>query len=302
MEGERTRAFYIKKVEETQRKFEVQIRALKRGEQLDSNPAERGHSTSLHEAAGTSSALQQQQQQEALNQQVQQATRMYSERLALLEKELMTTAQELGRVKAANLARDREQQHQQQGVYPGHPYSQYPYGAPAGAPYLAPPAPHMPQAYSAPPPAPPSHQQQQARTNADTPPTSPSHQQQQQQHQPDSNKITSSERQELQARHEQRVEELTAAHNAHLSQLTMHWNVEREGLQKRLREEEARCAELRRELMNAVRGAAQSVGGVSGTTGADSTVTVVESKAPEMKQFLVRNDLPFPPLVLQDVF
>lgn len=257
VEAERTRAFYQKKVEDGQRKFDAQLRALKRGEHTDNLDR-------ATPAANQFGAPSSPQQQDVVNQQVQQATRMYTERLALLEKELMVTAQELGRVKAANLAREREQQ----PSYSGYPAYPQPFGAPFTAPYTAP----------QPPPAPPAQPTQPvARTRSDSAGTPTHH---------DSKKMSSSERQELQTKHEQRLEELTAAHNAHLAQLNTQWSIERDGLQKRLREEEARCAELRRELMNAVRGAAQSVG-VPGVAGTTSRVTVVESKAPELKQFLV---------------
>eukprot|EP00128_Syssomonas_multiformis_P009005 Colp12_sorted_trinity150504_noHs@33530 len=82
------------------------------------------------------------------------------------------------------------------------------------------------------------------------------------------------------AAQEQRVSELKAQHAGHVEQLSTQWASERDGLQKRLRDEEERCATLRQELMAAVRSAAfapaQQV----------SHTTQVEMKSPELKQFL----------------
>lgn len=210
-ELERTRAFYTKKVEEGQRKYEAQIRALKRGTTGEDGGAQ-------HAQAATSASLPQTQQQQ-LQEQMQQAAAVYAERIALLERELMSTAEELGRVKAA--------------------------------------------AQSAP---------------ATSKPTQASveHDLHRQQHLV---KVTELERKELLNTHQQRLEEVKAYHAEFVAQLQAQWGTERASLQQRLRDEESRCAELRGELMNAVRGAA------SAPAGAASAVSY--RSAADGKQFAV---------------
>jgi chromosome segregation ATPase len=184
-ELERTRVFYTKKVEEGHRKYEAQIRALKRG------------TAGEEVAVPQSAAVAPQPQQQQLQEQMQQATAVYAERIALLERELMSTAEELGRVKAS--------------------------------------------AQSAP---------QSKPTHAPT-----EHDLYRQQHLV---KVTELERQEMLSTHQQRLEEVKAYHSEFVAQLQSQWGTERASLQQRLRDEEARCAELRGELMSAVRGAASA--------------------------------------------
>lgn len=268
-EMERVRSFYTKKVEDVQRKSESQIRALKRGgPQAQSEEASptRAHVTS-REGFPTGNNLQSQvappplesHQQAHVAQQVQQVTVMYAERLALLEKELMSTAEELGRVKAAALsAKDGHSQPPRPSFLPQPGFSApiVPGGHPAFPAHFpmhmhVPQGPHMHHPGYGAAPGPPLHEGAQ---------------------------VGERER----AAHERTMAELKTQHTAHVEQLSTQWTNERDSLQKRLREEEERCATLRQELMAAVRGAA-----FSAPAQQVSHTTQVEMKSPELKQFLV---------------
>lgn len=96
-ELDRVRAFYKKKVEDLQRKSEAQIRALKRGDALPTASDATAAAAVPPPPAPSELAQQQMQQLEEL----QKLTDHYSERIAMLEGELMATAAELGKVKAA---------------------------------------------------------------------------------------------------------------------------------------------------------------------------------------------------------
>ena len=259
------RTFYTKKVEDVQRKSEVQIRALKRG---GVHASEDGSPSNHHRANAASKegfptgnsqnfpaqAPLQGPQVEQVSKQVQEVAAMYSERLARMEKELMDTAEELGRVKKAALSsRDGHSQRHSFIPPPGFsaPVVQMP-GHPAPMPMHM----HMSHAvpmhpgYGMPHPGP-MPPQDQGRSEADR------------------------------AAQEQRVAELKAQHASHVDQLTAQWSSERDSLQKRLQDEEERCSTLRQELMSAVRGAAFA------PTQQVSHTTQVEMKSPELKQFLV---------------
>jgi chromosome segregation ATPase len=197
-------------VEEGQRKYEAQIRALKRGAAGEEGGGQHAQAAT----AVSASAVQ-------LQEQLQQATKVYAERITLLERELMSTAEELGRVKAAAQS------------------------------------------------APATGKPTQASVEQDL------HRQQQ------LVKVTELERKDLQSTHQQRLEEVKAYHAEFVAQLQSQWGTERASLQQRLRDEESRCAELRSELMSAVRGAATS-------TLAGATSAVSHRSAADGKQFAVR--------------
>ncbi len=285
------RTFYTKKVEEVQRKSEVQIRALKRGAAGGPESESReGFSTApppppSSQPPGQAAAPPlQPHQQERISQQVQQVTAMYSERLALLEKELMSTAEELGRVKAAAMAGPRDSQSQSHSTPSSHSRPSF-LPQPGFSVSGAPPPPPMPMygMPGIPMPMPMPHpgygmhpgMHMQSSMHMSHP------------HGPQGGPMGSQERQELQRTHEQRVAELQTQHTTHVAQLTAQWTAERESLQARLKDEEERCSTLRQELMNAVRGAAFHTSSPQSVT----HTTQLEMKSPELKQFLVRNRL-----------
>lgn len=193
---ERTRTFYEKKVKETQRKADAQMRALKRG---DEQHAEQGEGVSP-EAADQVRQLQQQAQ-------------VYTERIAMLQHELMVTAQELGKYKAAASADH------------GQPRPSYiPRPGSIGTPI-------SPTQYARPQPS--------DRDGVVAP-------------------LGEQERQQLTGMYQARMEELKTHHSSFVAQLQAQWATERSSLQERLRAEEERCADLRKELMEAVRSAAHA--------------------------------------------
>ena len=206
---------------------------------------------------------------------------MYSERLALLEKELMSTAEELGRVKAAAMAGPRDNQSQSHSTPSSHSRPSFlpqPGFSVSGMP---PPPPPMPMYAMPGMPMPMPHPAFGMHPAMHMHPgmhMSPSQG-------PQGGQMGGGERQELQRTHEQRVTELQSQHTTHVAQLTAQWTAERESLQARLKDEEERCSTLRQELMNAVRGAAFHTGSPQSVT----HTTQVEMRSPELKQFLVRN-------------
>lgn len=231
-ELERSRAFYTKKVEDVQRKAEVQMRALKRGED------------------SSSSAVVGHEQQVQLH--VQRATADYTEKIALLERELMSTAEELGRVKAAAVA-----------VTEKHPHVSFiPRPGSISSPIAA------------------SHRMSDRMEHCGVG-ESALHRQQ------DLIRMTQHERDHLCASHEQRIEELKRNHDSYITQLQTQWTAEREGLQRRLKDEEERCTELRKELMDTVRSIAHAPPAGTNATTREAASYVIESKSPDMKQFLV---------------
>ena len=110
-ELERVRGFYTRKVEEVQRKGEAQLRALKRGDPHPATGAATGHVTEEAgdpwDAAGAAPPVLGGEGAGVgvgVHEQVQQVAEYYSQRLNLLEQELMNTAEELGKMKAAATA------------------------------------------------------------------------------------------------------------------------------------------------------------------------------------------------------
>ncbi|KAJ1436618.1 hypothetical protein B484DRAFT_253577 [Ochromonadaceae sp. CCMP2298] len=218
------------------------MRAMKRGDQEEGQDA----------------------QVQAQAQAVAQVTAFYAERLALLEKELLSTSAELGRAKADNARAISVNTTAIAALLPPTPMP-----VSMLAPVPMPPTPPIPPAAM---PAPSGdadvvrHYEQLLRGKE-------------------------GEREAMLGAHEQRMRALREAHDAHCAQLQSAWEREREGLEKRLREEEERCAELRSELMGAARSGllspqAQPQAQVQPQAQPQVEVVYQTQAAPEMRQFL----------------
>jgi small-conductance mechanosensitive channel len=254
-EVERVRAFYTKKVEEVQRKGEAQLRALKRGTEAATAapgtaeaPVRNLFGAQDAEGATQQALTQAQMQVVQLQQQLQQTTGAYSEHLALLERELMSTAEELGRVKAAAGMGSNSVPAVDRASYIPRPGQ-------TGVP-LTPPSGVRPH--------------EGGRPAA----------------------MAESERQQLVAMHQARLDELKAHHADFVSQLKAQWSAEREGLQQRVKEEEARCLELRKELFDAVRAMAHAPVPTAAT--AVPSAAPQPRRGPDVRQFEVSSCLNAP--------
>jgi hypothetical protein len=254
-EVERVRAFYTKKVEEVQRKGEAQLRALKRGTEAATTapgtceaPVRNLFGAQDAEGATQQALTQAQMQVLQLQQQLQQTTGAYSERLALLERELMSTAEELGRVKAAAGMGSSAPAVDRASYIPRPGQTGVPLTPPSGL-----------------------RHQEGARPAA----------------------MAESERQQLVAMHQIRLDELKAHHVDFVSQLKAQWSAEREGLQQRVKEEEARCSELRKELFDAVRAVAHAPVVPTAATAVPSAAPQPR-RGPDVRQFEVSSCLNAP--------
>lgn len=114
-EMEKLRHFYTRKIDELQKKHDTQMRALKRGDYPESESSPKSNQVyRQHVSIGKQHdgvppppppPVLDKQVIEEYQKQISSISSMYSERIALLERELMNTAEELGRMKAAAASR-----------------------------------------------------------------------------------------------------------------------------------------------------------------------------------------------------